>query len=97
MMRAFCEGHPSETIPREGKNMDEAYFGKQPVAELIVAERDDKVIGMVQWHRQYDMFWEKCIGFIDWLFVRQDARGTGVWVSMIAFACNRVRKSVVLL
>jgi len=93
MMRLFREGHPSETIPRGGEDIEEAYFGKQPVAELIVAERNDRVIGMVQWHRQYDMFWEVYNGVLEWLFVRPEARGTGIWVSMIAFVCSRVRKS----
>lgn len=93
MVALFRSGHPSETVPRGGGSIEGAYFGEHPVAELIVAERNARVVGMVQWSREYDMFWEVYHGIPEWLFVREEARGLGVPVAMVAFLCHRVRKS----
>ncbi len=93
MMTEFRKGHPSEKQPRGKRSIEDAYFGDKPAGELIVAERSGSVMGMVQWSREYDMFWETYYGIPDWLFVRSEARGLGLWVALMAFVCDRVRQA----
>jgi GNAT superfamily N-acetyltransferase len=92
MVREFAQGHPTEDRHRDPKQIEAAYFGNAAVGELIVAERDSRVVGMVQWYPQYDMFWETYQGMPEWLFVRKESRGLGIPVAMIALICDRVRK-----
>jgi len=93
LVREFAQGHPSEDLARNGKKIEAAYFGDNPAGELIVAERKGRAVGMVQWYRQYDMFWEVYLGIPEWLFVREDSRGLGISIALIAFLCERVRRA----
>jgi hypothetical protein len=45
MVKEFSQGHLSEGICRDGKSIETAFFNDTAVGELIVAERDSKVVG----------------------------------------------------
>ncbi len=91
MVQGFVAGHPAEPHPRPMARLREAYFGERPVAHLLVAIRGDRVIGMGQWARIYDMFWSMFGGHIEWLYVRPEARGLGVPAAIVAEICRQVR------
>jgi len=93
MVREFSQGHPSESLERDGTSIAAAFFGDNAVGEMIVAEREGKAVGMVQWYRQYDMFWKTYLGIPEWLFVRKESRGLGISIALIAFLCDRVRQA----
>jgi GNAT superfamily N-acetyltransferase len=93
MVDDFVKNHKAANHPRSIDDMRVAYFGPKPVAELIVAERDGRVVGMGQWVPVYDMFWSKFGGRGEWLYVRPRARGHGVWVAIMAKMCARIRET----
>jgi len=87
-------GGAAESFLAAEENLEsfaEAYFGRTPAAEVIVAERNGEVVGMCQWSRTFDMFWAMWAGRVDWLYVRPEARGTGLFAGMLAVLCKRVR------
>jgi GNAT superfamily N-acetyltransferase len=91
LVRGFVAGHPAEAHPRPRTALQEAYFGPRPVAQLLLAERDGRVVGMGQWTRIYDMFWAAFGGEVGWLYVRPEARGLGIPAALVAEICRRVR------
>ena len=48
MVADFVRGHPAENHPRSSDALRVAFFGEQPVAHLLVAERDGEIVGMAQ-------------------------------------------------
>src|SRR5882757_9312558 len=84
MVDDFVRGHPAENHPRPEQALRAAYFGATPVAEVIVAEWNGNVVGMVQWTRIFDMFWSMFGGLIEWLYVKPGARGLGLSAAMLA-------------
>src|SRR5215471_7557898 len=93
MVDDFVKDHPAEKHPRSRSALREAYFGSAPVANLVVAARSGRVIGMGQWTRIYDMFWSMYGGNVEWLYVRPEHRGSGVVVAIVAEICADVRKA----
>ena len=91
MINDFSRGHPSETHPRSREKLREAYFGSAPLAHLVVASRDDVVVGMAQWTKIYEMFWSMYGGSVEWLYVRPRFRGSGIVAAIIAEVCSQVR------
>ena len=91
MVQEFVRGHPAQNHPRPIEHLREAYLGPEPVAHLLVAARDGRVIGMGQWTRMFDMFWSTFGGDVEWLYVRPEARGLGVPAALIAEICRQVR------
>jgi GNAT superfamily N-acetyltransferase len=91
MIRDFAKGHPAETHPRSPERLREAYFGPSPVAHLVVASRDSRVIGMAQWTRIYEMFWGIYGASVEWLYVRPQFRGSGIVAAIVAEICAQVR------
>jgi len=91
MVNDFVKGHPAEQHPRSRSGLREAYFGNAPVANIIVAVRDGRAIGMGQWTRIYEMFWSMYGGNVEWLYVRPEHRRSGVVVAIIAEICAEVR------
>jgi GNAT superfamily N-acetyltransferase len=91
MVNGFVRGHPAENHPRPEQALRAAYFGADPVAEIIVAEWRGEVVGMLQWTRTFDMFWSMFGGLVEWLYVRPHARGLGLSPAMLAMASRRVR------
>lgn len=93
MVDDFVKGHPAQQHPRSLDDLRSAYFGPNPVAEIVVAEREGRLIGMGQWTRIYDMFWSMFGGRVDWLYVRPEARGRGVAIAILATIGDRVRQA----
>jgi hypothetical protein len=40
----------------------------------------------------YDMFWAMFCGYVEWLYVRPEARGLGIPAAIIAEICRQVRR-----
>ncbi len=87
----FVRNHPAATQPRPIAKLREALFGSQPVAHVLVAVERDRVVGMIQWWRIFDMFWGVFGGKAEWLYVRPEARGRAVAAMLVAEVCKRVR------
>src|SRR5262245_36331659 len=93
MISDFVNGHPAETWPRSRSALRAAYFGETPVANLVVAVKHDRVVGMAQWTRIYDMFWSMYGGNVEWLYVRPEYRGRGLVAAIVAGVCGQVRRA----
>jgi len=93
MVDEFVVGHKAEHHSRSLDVLSSAYFGPNPVADIIVAEWKGSVVAMGQWMRIYDMFWGMFGGQTDWLYVRPRARGLGISAAIIANICDRIRRA----
>ena len=87
MVADFVRNHPAEKHPRSSSVLREAYFGKHPVAHLVVAERDEEIVAMAQWSLIYDMFWGMFGAEAGWLYVRPRYRGSGIVAALVARLC----------
>jgi GNAT superfamily N-acetyltransferase len=92
MIGDFVKGHIAEHRPRSPDNLRAAYFGERRVANLLVAERGERVVGMVEWSLFYDAFWSLFGVRGEWLYVRPEARGLGVSAALVAEVCARGRR-----
>jgi GNAT superfamily N-acetyltransferase len=93
MIDDFVVGHPAHGHPRPRSALREAYFGTDPVAKLLIAVRNERIVGMVEWMRIYDMFWAKFGARVEWLYVQHGARGFGVAAAIIAEVCAQSRRA----
>ena len=93
MVSDFVKGHPAETWPRSRLALSNAYFGLNPVANLVVATKGGRAVGMGQWAMIYDMFWSMYGANAEWLYVRPECRGKGVVAAIVAEICSEVRKA----
>lgn len=93
MVSDFVKGHPAENHPRSQQALREAYFGVNPVAQLLVAERDGSIVGMIQWRRIHDMFWGMFGAEAEWLYVKPQHRGSGIVVSLVARVCAQASQA----
>ena len=93
MVQHFVAGHPAERHPRPLSRLEEAYFGANPVAHLLVASKRGRIVGMGQWTRMYDMFWAAFGGNVEWLYVRPEVRGLGLPAAIVAEICRQIRLS----
>lgn len=91
MIDDFVKDHPARSHPRSREGLRGAFLGERAVAELVVAEWRGAVVGMVEWRRIYDMFWNMHGGHAEFLYVRPHARGRGVALSIMTTVCARVR------
>jgi hypothetical protein len=87
MVSDFVKGHPAESHRRSTSALQNAFFGEHPVANLLIAERSRKILGMVQWTLIYDMFWGMFGAETAWLYVKPQHRRSGVAVALVARAC----------
>src|SRR5262245_58340446 len=90
MVDDFVRGHPAERRPQPRESLRAAYLGPEPVAQLLVARKHDRVVGMGQWMRIYDMFWATYGAHVEWMYVRPELRGLGVAAAIVAEICARV-------
>src|SRR5262245_26338081 len=91
LVDGFVAGHPAASHARLRHKLREAYFGSRPVAQLLLAERGGRVVGMGQWTLIYDMFWAAFGAEAGWLYVRPDSRGLGIPAAIAAEICHRAR------
>jgi GNAT superfamily N-acetyltransferase len=91
MINDFSVGHPAANHPRTPSKLREAYFGSVPVAHLVVAARDDVPVGMAQWTKIYEMFWNVYGASVEWLYVRPQFRRSGIVTAIVAEVCAQVR------
>jgi len=87
MVADFDQGHPAENHPRSRDAMRAALFGENPVAHLLVAERRNEIVGMVQWRLIFDIFWSMFGAQADWLYVKPRRRGSGIVAALVARLC----------
>ena len=88
MVDDFVKGHPAENHPRSPEALRAAYFGEQPVAHLLLAERNGEIVGMAQWQLIYDMFWGMFGAEAGWLYVKPHCRGSGIVAALTARLCS---------
>jgi len=93
MVADFVVGHPAENHPRSRDALRAAYFGERPVARLLVAELDGRIVGMGQWRRIHDMFWGMFGAEAEWLYVKPAFRGRGIAAAIVARICAQARNS----
>jgi GNAT superfamily N-acetyltransferase len=91
MLEDFVSTHPAKSHARSKDRLREALFGAQPVAHVLVAVQRERVVGMVQWWRIFEMFWGVFGGKAEWLYVRPEARGRAIAAMLGAEVCKRVR------
>jgi GNAT superfamily N-acetyltransferase len=89
----FVRGHPAERQVRSREKLRDAYFGDRAVANLIVAARGDRVVGMGTWVLIYDMFWSMYGANVEWLYVHPEHRRGGIVLAIIAEICACVREA----
>ena len=92
MVDDFVRDHPARDHPRDRAAFGAALFGARAVGELVVAERDRAVVGMLHWAPLFDLFWGLRGGIADWLYVRPASRGLGVPALLVAKVCARIRE-----
>lgn len=92
MMEDFVKGHKAEHHHRPLAKLRSALFGDAPVAHLLVATRQGRIVGMVQWTLFFDMFWATYGARPEWLYVRREVRGLGVAAALIAEVCAQARR-----
>ena len=93
MVNDFVKGHPAESTYRSRAALREAFFGPAPVANLVVALEGNRVVGMGQWTRIYEMFWGKYGAAVEWFYVRPTSRGKGISAAIVAEICSQVRRA----
>ena len=93
MVNDFVKGHPAEHTSRSRTALRDAFFGPTPVANLVVAIEGDRVVGMGQWTRIYEMFWGKYGASVEWFYVRPKSRGKGISAAIVAEICSQVRQA----
>ena len=58
------------------------------MVRLLVAEQNQRIVGMCHWTRIYDLFWAMFGGELEWLYVRPAARGRGIPAVLVAEVCR---------
>jgi N-acetylglutamate synthase-like GNAT family acetyltransferase len=92
LIDGFAKGHPAEAQPRSMDKMIDAFLGAEPLAQVLLAEKNGAVIGFAAWRKTYDLFWSMYGGDGIGLYVKPTHRGSGVALSLIAAMCAEIRK-----
>jgi GNAT superfamily N-acetyltransferase len=93
MVDDFVKGHPAENHPRSTEALRAAYFGERPVTQLLVAERNGELVGMVQWRLVHDMFWGFFGADAEWLYVKPEYRRSGIALALLARVAAEASKA----
>jgi hypothetical protein len=56
LIDGFAKGHPAERHVRSLDRLRDAFFGNQPVAHALLAEKNATVVGFGAWRKAYDFF-----------------------------------------
>jgi hypothetical protein len=92
LIDGFAKGHPAESHTRSAETLREAFFGDQPLAHVLLAEKNATAIGFGAWRRTYDLFWSMYGGDGLGLYVIPAQRGFAVGLCIVAAICADIRK-----
>jgi len=73
--------------------MRDAFFGEEPVAHVLLAEKNGTAIGFGAWRKTYDVYWSMYGGEGIGLYVSPAHRGLGAAVCIVAAMCEEIRKA----
>jgi GNAT superfamily N-acetyltransferase len=88
----FAKGHPAEGHERSVDRLRDAFFGNQPMAHVLLAEKNATVVGFGVWRKAFDVFWSLYGGDGLGLYVIPSHRGRGVAVCIVAAMCAEIRE-----
>ena len=57
LIDGFAKGHPAEGRVRSAELLRDALFGSEPIAYVLLAEKNATAIGFGAWRKAYDLFW----------------------------------------
>lgn len=92
LIDGFAKGHPAEGHARSTEKLREALFGSQPIAQVLLAEKNATAIGFGAWRKAYDLFWSMYGGDGLGLYVIPAHRGFGVGLCIVAAMCTEIRE-----
>jgi hypothetical protein len=92
LIDGFAKGHPAEGHVRSVEMLRDALFGRQPIAHVLLAERNATAIGFGAWRKAYDLFWSIYGGDGLGLYVIPAQRGFGVGLCIVAAICAEIRE-----
>jgi hypothetical protein len=93
LIDGFAQGHPAENHARSIAKLRDAFFGGEPVAHVLLAEKNGTAIGFGAWRKTYDVFWSMYGGEGIGLYLSPAHRGSGAAVCLIAAICAEIRKA----
>ena len=92
LIDGFAKGHPAEGRVRSAELLRDALFGSQPIANVLLAEKNGIAIGFGAWRKAYDLFWSMYGGDGLGLYVIPAQRGFGVGLRIVAAICADIRQ-----
>ena len=92
LIDGFAKGHPAEGHARSAEMLREALFDGQPIAQVLLAEKNATAIGFGAWRKAYDLFWSMYGGDGLGLYVIPAQRGFGVGLCIVAAICADIRE-----
>lgn len=92
LIDGFAKGHPAEGHARSAEMLREALFGGQPIAHVLLAEKNATAIGFGAWRKAYDLFWSIFGGDGLGLYVLPAERGFGVGLCIVAAICADIQE-----
>jgi hypothetical protein len=92
LIDGFAKGHSAEAHVRSVDMLRDAFFGRQPIAHVLLAEKRATAVGFGAWRRTYDLFWSMYGGDRLGLYVIPAERGLGVGLCIVAAICADIRE-----
>ena len=92
LIDGFAKGHPAECHARSAEILRDALFGGEPIAHVLLAEKNATAVGFGAWRKAYDLFWSMFGGDGLGLYVIPDQRGVGVGLCIVAAICADIRE-----
>ena len=81
---ALFEREPLSTVEARPSDILRDCFGDNPRAEVLIGEIDGRVAGFVLFFRNYSTWLARTGLYVEDLYVREAARGTGLGKSLLA-------------
>ncbi|WP_017658797.1 GNAT family N-acetyltransferase [Baaleninema simplex] len=73
----------SHQVVGDAETLKAHLFGERPYAEVLVAERDDKIVGFALFFQTYSTFLTRAGLYLEDLFVLPEERGQGIGTALI--------------